>query len=105
MILEVAVLDVVPGREADYEAAFAEAKSIIASMPGFLSLRLERCIEQPSRYLLLVEWSTLEDHTVGFRESAEYQRWRSLLHHFYDPFPTVEHYSRVVTVAGASPAS
>jgi heme-degrading monooxygenase HmoA len=98
VILEVAVLDVVPGREAEYEVAFAEAKSIIASMPGFQTLRLSRCIEQASRYLLLVEWSTLEDHTVGFRESAEYQRWRALLHDFYDPFPTVEHYDPVVSV-------
>ena len=102
MILEHAVLDVVPGREAEYEVAFAEARSIIASMPGFVSLRLERCIEVPNRYLLLVEWETLEDHTVGFRGSDEYQRWRALLHHFYDPFPTVDHYDTVVLVENAS---
>ena len=97
MILEVAVLDVLAGRESEYERAFAEATSIISSMPGFVSLRLERCIERPSRYLLLVEWETLEHHTEGFRGSPEYQRWRALLHHFYDPFPTVEHYERVAT--------
>ena len=97
MVLEVAVLDVIPGREADYEAAFASAEPIISSMPGFVSLRLERCIEVPHRYVLLVEWSTLEDHTVGFRGSEGYQRWRELLHPFYDPFPTVEHYSTVTT--------
>ena len=96
MILEHAILDVVAGRQAEYEAAFAEAKSIIASMPGFRSLKLERCIERPNRYLLLVEWETLEDHTVGFRGSAEYQEWRALLHKFYDPFPTVEHYEQVL---------
>jgi heme-degrading monooxygenase HmoA len=50
-------------------------------------------LEVPNRYLLLVHWRRLEDHTVGFRGSAEYQRWRDLLHHFYDPFPTVEHYA------------
>ena len=98
MILEHALLDVIPGREAEYDVAFAEAKAIISSMPGFVSLRLERCIEQPSRYLLLVEWETLEHHTVGFRESEEYQRWRALLHHFYDPFPTVDHYEPVAFV-------
>lgn len=97
MVLEVAVLNVVPGREADYEAAFAEANPIIASMPGFVSLRLERCIEVANRYVLLVEWETLDDHTVGFRGSGGYQRWRELLHSFYDPFPTVEHYSTVAT--------
>lgn len=99
MILEHAPLDVVPGREQDFEAAFSEAKQIISSMPGFSSLRLERCIERPSRYLLLVEWQALTDHTEGFRGSAGYQRWRDLLHHFYDPFPTVEHYEAVTAVA------
>jgi heme-degrading monooxygenase HmoA len=92
MILEHAVLDVLPGEVQRFEAAFADAKAIIASMPGFRSLRLERCIEQRSRYLLLVEWERLEDHTEGFRGSPEFERWRELLHHFYDPFPTVEHY-------------
>jgi heme-degrading monooxygenase HmoA len=98
MVLEHALLDVVPGPEAAFETAFADAKAIISSMKGFVSLRLERCIESPSRYLLLVEWETLEDHTAGFRGSAEYQQWRALLHHFYDPFPTVEHYSPVAFV-------
>jgi heme-degrading monooxygenase HmoA len=89
------VLPVKPGQEADFEAAFGEAKAIVASMPGFGALTLSRCIERPSTYLLLVEWDVLTDHTEGFRGSAEYQRWRELLHHFYDPFPQVEHYERV----------
>jgi heme-degrading monooxygenase HmoA len=96
MILEHALLSVKPGEEDAFEAAFGEAKAIIASMPGFGSLRLSRCMERPSTYLLLVEWDRLEDHTAGFRGSPEYQRWRALLHHFYDPFPTVEHYEEVV---------
>jgi heme-degrading monooxygenase HmoA len=95
MILEVAVLDVRPGSEAAFEAAFEEASPIIASMPGFVSHQLQRCIEVPQRYVLLVNWRTLEDHTVGFRGSPEYQEWKHLLHHFYDPFPTVEHYRLV----------
>lgn len=96
MILEHAVLDVVPGREAQFEEAFDQAKTIISSMPGFSSLRLSRCIEQATRYLLLVEWERLEDHTEGFRNSPEYGRWRELLHHFYDPFPVVEHYESCI---------
>lgn len=92
MILEVATLDVIPGQESAFEAAFAEAQPIIASMPGYINHALKRCIESPSRYLLLVQWETLEDHTVGSRGSAAYQDWKRLLHHFYDPFPTVEHY-------------
>ena len=97
VITEQAVLDVIPGREAEFEAAFATAKAIIAASPGFVSLRLLRCIETPNRYLLLVEWETLEDHTEGFRGSAGYEEWKRLLHHFYDPFPTVEHYSAIAT--------
>lgn len=97
MVLEHAVLDVRPGEEDAFEAAFATAKGIIASMPGFAGLRLERCIEKPSRYLLLVEWDTIEDHVDGFRGSEPYDEWRRLLHHFYDPFPDVEHYRQVTT--------
>lgn len=95
MILEVATLDVRPGQEADFERAFAVASLIIASMPGYVSHDLQRCVEKQNRYLLLVNWRALEDHTVGFRGSAEYQRWKALLHHFYDPFPVVEHFEKV----------
>lgn len=96
MILEHAVLDVVQGESRRFEEAFKEARTIIASAPGFRSIRLDRCIEKPSRYLLLVVWDRLEDHTEGFRGSEDYQEWRRLLHHFYDPFPTVQHYEPVV---------
>lgn len=95
MILEHAPLSVIPGREAEFEAAFTQARAIISSMPGFRSLRLARCVEVTNKYLLLVEWETLEDHTEAFRQSEGYQQWRALLHHFYDPFPTVEHYRDV----------
>jgi heme-degrading monooxygenase HmoA len=96
MILEVAMLDVIAGREPEFEAAFTDAQRIIASMPGYVSHELQRCLEQPTRYLLLVNWQRLEDHTVGFRQSPEYQEWRALLHHFYDPFPQVEHFQRIL---------
>ena len=95
MILEVATLDVRPGQEASFEAAFGDASRIIISMHGYVSHELQRCVEKNSRYLLLVNWQSLEDHTVGFRQSEEYHHWKALLHHFYDPFPTVEHYQRV----------
>lgn len=96
MITEHALLPVVPGREAEFEAAFAQAREIISAMPGFGGLTLSRSLESPSTYLLLVEWERLEDHTEGFRGSPEYARWRTLLHHFYNPFPTVEHYTQVL---------
>ena len=97
MILESAVLDVKPAETREFEAAFARAQRIIAASPGYLSHELQRCVEKPNRYLLLVRWRTLEDHTVGFRQSTPYQEWKKLLHHFYDPFPTVEHYEAVAT--------
>ena len=75
-----------------FEQAFAEAQAIISSMPGYVSHELQRCLEVENRYILLVSWQTLEDHTEGFRGSAQYRDWKRLLHHFYDPFPSVEHY-------------
>jgi heme-degrading monooxygenase HmoA len=98
MIREHAVLEVLPGREDDFEASFAQAKSLIADSPGFGGVTLDRCVEQPNRYLLLVEWETVEAHTEGFRGSERYGPWRELLHHFYEPFPVVEHHSTVASV-------
>ncbi|MGB0101634.1 MAG: antibiotic biosynthesis monooxygenase [Nocardioides sp.] len=98
MILEHALLSVKPGREEEFVVAFEAAKPIIASMPGFTGLSLSRCQERPGTFLLLVGWERLEDHTVGFRGSPEYDEWRRLLHGFYEPFPVVEHFDRVITV-------
>jgi heme-degrading monooxygenase HmoA len=92
-VLEVAILNVRAGNNAAFESSFAQAAPIIAASPGYISHELSRCVEVPDRYLLLVKWQSLEDHTVGFRGSMAYQKWKSLLHHYYDPFPTVEHYS------------
>jgi heme-degrading monooxygenase HmoA len=95
MVLEVAILNVIPGQEEDFLKAFSKAQTIISKMAGYISHQLKRCIENASQFILLVEWETLSDHTEGFRESAEYQEWKKLLHHFYSPFPTVEHYAEV----------
>jgi heme-degrading monooxygenase HmoA len=95
LILEIASLNVKPGQEQEFEASFARARAIISSTRGFLSLELQRCIEVPNKYALLVRWETLADHVEGFRGSADYQQWRALLHHFYDPAPVVEHYAPV----------
>ena len=64
-------------------------------MDGCLDLELQRCVEKENRFLLLVRWETLEHHTQGFRGSPDYQRWKALLHHFYDPFPEVLHFTRL----------
>ncbi|WP_345761427.1 antibiotic biosynthesis monooxygenase family protein [Diaminobutyricibacter sp. McL0608] len=95
MILEHALLPVKPGQETAFEAAFATARGIISSTPGFIDLELSRGIDSPNTYLLLVRWENVEAHEVGFRESPQYEQWRGLLHHFYDPFPVVEHFARV----------
>ncbi len=90
------MLPVRPGLTDAFEAAFAEAYPLIASMPGFRGLSLSKGIERPQDYLLLVRWDALTDHTEGFRGSPEYQRWRGLLHHFYDPIPQVDHFAPIV---------
>jgi heme-degrading monooxygenase HmoA len=95
MILEHATLNVKVGHERAFEAAFEQARTIIESMTGYAGLELQRCLEAPNRYLLLVRWHKLEDHTIGFRGSPRYEEWKKLLHHFYEPFPTVEHYESV----------
>jgi len=97
MILEVALLSVRPGQNDAFERAFAAAQMIIASMEGYISHQLQKCIEDSNRYLLLVNWQRLEDHTIGFRQSSRYHEWSRLLHHFYDPCPTVEHYCQIFT--------
>jgi heme-degrading monooxygenase HmoA len=95
MILEAAYLRVTGGREAEFERAFGKASPLIAATPGYISHQLQRCLEEPGCYLLLVQWQTLQAHTEGFRGSARYAEWKALLHHFYDPFPTVQHFEQV----------
>jgi heme-degrading monooxygenase HmoA len=96
MVLEVAVLNVRAGQAIAFETAFQQAAPLMMSTPGYIAHELQKCVETPHRYILLASWQTLEAHTTGFRQSAEYQEWKRLLHHFYDPFPTVEHFAPVV---------
>lgn len=95
MILEVALLEVMPGKEAAFEQDFAKAGVYISSIKGYIKHSIRKCLEQPNKYILLVEWETLEDHTVGFRQSAAYLEWKKLLHHYYNPFPVVEHFAAI----------
>lgn len=94
MILEVAILNVRAGEYEAFESAFRQASPIIAPSKGYLSHELQRCMETPGRYMLLVRWETLDDHMVGFRGSDLYQQWRAALHHFYDS-TLVEDYTLV----------
>jgi heme-degrading monooxygenase HmoA len=101
MILEVAFLKVRTDRTEAFENTFRDAQNLISATPGYISHELQRCIEEQDKYLLLVKWRRLEDHTIGFRQSSQYQNWKRLLHHFYDPFPTVEHFEVVFEHSGA----
>ena len=94
MVLEVAVLQIKEGLSGQFEQAFARAEKIISSMKGYISHEILKCVGKEDQFILLVRWETLEDHEVGFRKSPEYQEWKKLLHHFYNPFPVVEHYSK-----------
>ncbi|PWA11294.1 antibiotic biosynthesis monooxygenase family protein [Flavobacterium laiguense] len=96
MILEVAILQVIKEKEAHFERDFAIASQFIESIPGYVSHSLRKCLEQENKYILLVDWKKLENHTVGFRESEAYLEWKKLLHHYYNPFPVVEHYEMVL---------
>ncbi len=95
MILEVAILYVKSDEEKNFELAFSKAKTIISSSKGYIEHQLQKSIEIKGKYILLVKWKKLEDHTEGFRKSREYEEWKKLLHHFYDPFPIVEHYVEI----------
>ena len=95
MILEAVSLNIIPNTAEEFEQNFVQASAIICKARGYVSHQLQKCIEVENKYLLLIKWETLEDHTIGFRESSDFQEWRKLLHHFYEPKPIVEHYHQV----------
>ncbi len=96
MILEHAILNIRRGQSAAFETAMKKVRPLIEATDGFQKMEVRRCIESKDRYLLLVWWSSVEAHTVGFRQSAGYGQWREALHGFYEPFPTVQHYGQPI---------
>ena len=102
MVLEHVPISVIPGREAEFEAAFDTARHLVAAAHGFRSLRLSRCVEEPSSYLLLIEWDTLADHVEGFRNSPAFSEWRALVGPLWDPLPTVTHFDELVRMGDRS---
>lgn len=101
MITEHALLDVLPGSSEEFEWAFGEARELISASPGFRGLELLRCLDTPSRYLLLVRWDSVESHVIGFRQGPSYERWSSLLHRFYSPFPVVSHFESALSTSSS----
>lgn len=108
MVLEVALIDVRPGQEEAFTAAYAEARPLLDSSPGCRSVRMTRGIESPGRFALLVEWANLEHHTEGFRNSDRFTRWRALIGPYFAAPPTVEHFTDVAPTppgtTGSAPA-
>jgi heme-degrading monooxygenase HmoA len=104
VILEVVLLNVRSGQSTAFEQAFADAQAILASMEGYISHQVQRSLETPDKYVLMVHWRRVEDHTVGFRQSPGFQEWKRLLHHFYDPAPIVEHFEAVLQGNARQPA-
>jgi heme-degrading monooxygenase HmoA len=96
MILEIADIRIHPGKNADFEAAIARgAGSVIAHAKGFHGYKVNRSMETPERYVLQIFWATLEDHTVGFRQSPAFTEWRSIVGPFFAAPPLVEHFELV----------
>ena len=97
MVIEVALIEVVPGQEDDFAAAYAEARHLVATTPGCRSVRMTRGIESPSRFVLLVEWDSVEAHEQNFRASERFPQWRALIGpHFAAP-PVVEHFCELAS--------
>ena len=96
MFWEIAQIDVKPGDEAAFEAAVGKAVPLFKSSRGCKGMRLHRSVEQPTRYRLVVDWETVEDHTVHFRGSENFKQWRALVGAYFASPPVVEHTYRVV---------
>ena len=96
MVLEIAQIDVIPGMEEEFEAGVKKAAPIFRRAKGCKGMELQRGVEQPGRYRLFVKWDTLENHTVDFRGSADFQEWRKLVGHCFAEAPQVEHTREVV---------
>jgi heme-degrading monooxygenase HmoA len=92
MVLEVALIDVVPGREDEFAAAYAKAREILATTEGCRSARMTRGIETPSRFVLLVEWDSVDAHLDNFRATERFANWRGLIGPYFDGAPRVEHF-------------
>ncbi len=97
MILEIAQIQVRAGSEHDFETAVKEATPLFRAAKGCHGLELQRCIERPEIYVLMVRWETIEDHTVTFRSSTAFARWRELASPFFEGAPLVQHVRGVLT--------
>jgi quinol monooxygenase YgiN len=96
MILEIAQIEVKADMEQAFEEGAAKAVPLFRNARGCHGMELQRSIENPLRYRLIVQWETVEDHTVHFRNSADFQKWRELVSHCFEKPPEVEHTSQAL---------
>jgi len=102
MILEIAEIRIAPGKNAEFEAAIARAVgSVLPRCAGYRAHKVQRGIESPDRYMLLIWWETLENHTVDFRQGPLFVEWRSHIGPFFAMPPVVEHFELLTESAGA----
>ena len=92
MILETAYISIQPGRVDEFLTVLPTALKVVAAADGFLGGQFQRGVERPDTVLLTLRWRTLEDHTVGFRESDRFTEWRALISPFFAAPPVVEHW-------------
>jgi len=95
MILELATIDIKTGTNAEFENALSKAQHVISKSKGYIGHQFQKCIEQDNRYVLLIRWETLEDHTKGFRESELFKEWRALIGPYFEIPPVVQHYAPI----------
>ena len=96
MILEIAEIRIKPGTQAEFDAAIKKGvETVIAKAKGFLAYQINKGIESPERYVLMISWETLENHIVDFRESAAFQEWRAIVGPFFAAPPAVEHFNQL----------
>jgi heme-degrading monooxygenase HmoA len=95
MVLEVALFDIHPGQEDEFAKAYATARPLLVTTPGCRSARMTRGIESPSRFVLLVEWDSVQAHTENFRNSDRFPQWRGHIGPYFATPPTVEHFEDV----------
>ena len=92
MVLEIALIDVQPGQEDEFAAAYRKASQLVVTTPGCRSVRMTRGIESPSRFVLLVEWDSVEAHLENFRASERFGQWRAHIGPYFAAAPVVEHF-------------
>jgi heme-degrading monooxygenase HmoA len=92
MVLEVALIDIQEGREEEFAAAYAKAVHLVTTTPGCRSVRMTQGVESPSRFVLLVEWESVEAHLDNFRATERFVEWRGLIGSYFDGAPRVEHF-------------